>query len=384
MKALRALSLLPGLLLAPVAAEEVVPLFETEPNSVIDRLESLFAVFGAEEEYDESQGLNSSYIPAVFYTPEQGLGVGLLYVGLYGETEGGTLQPSSVVLNPYVSTNGSIGLSTEATHFFNRGDDRFHLEFKVRDDTAVFYGIGYDQGQQDDNKIDYSERLLTLEPMWLTRIGGHLFAGVGANLEVVRPHEVELEGGVLPPPDQLVNNTSYGAFVTGVYDSRDNTLSASEGMYLKAELGAYYDDTNGNSFGAYNLAASQYLSLAPGPGLLAWQVRADLTSGEVPWNRLPDLGGDDAMRGYIQGRYRDNQMMMAQVEYRLPIYWRLGMVFWGAAGTVAEDVSGLWDDTLASYGTGFRLKVKDKVNVRADIGFGEHETTFYFHVNEVF
>ncbi|SHG97547.1 BamA/TamA family outer membrane protein [Ferrimonas marina] len=370
--------------LPALAETEVKPLFETEPNAVIDSLDRLLSVFGAEEEYDESKGLNSSYIPAVFYTPEQGLGVGLLYVGLYGDTQGGTEQPSALILNPYVSSNGSMGISGDSYHFTNGGDNRFNLDFKIQDDASVYYGVGYQNGQQDDNQVDYAERLLRLKPSWQSRVGGNLFLGAGADLQIVAPTDIEPSTGAEGLAGELERNTSYGGFVSAVYDSRDNVISASEGMLLQADIGAYYDDSNSEAFGLYDLTASQYLSLDPVPGLLAWQVQGSFSSGEVPWNRLPDLGGDKAMRGYIEGRYRDNQMMMAQMEYRLPIYWRIGMVFWGAAGTVADTPSELWEDTLYSYGTGFRVKIKDKVNLRADIGFGEHEAAFYFHVNEVF
>ncbi|GAL13755.1 outer membrane protein [Vibrio astriarenae] len=56
----------------------------------------------------------------------------------------------------------------------------------------------------------------------------------------------------------------------------------------------------------------------------------------------------------------------------------------GGIGSVAPEINQLNDDLLTSVGTGLRFKIKDKVNVRADIGFGNDETAFYFHVNEVF
>lgn len=68
-----------------IADDHIEPLFEHTPNSTTDKLDSFLGVFGAESEYEKEKGLNSSYIPAVFYTPEQGLGLGLLYVGLYGD-----------------------------------------------------------------------------------------------------------------------------------------------------------------------------------------------------------------------------------------------------------------------------------------------------------
>ncbi|SEG67306.1 BamA/TamA family outer membrane protein [Vibrio hangzhouensis] len=367
------------------AKEDIVPLFEATSNSTTETLDNVLGVFGAEQAYEPEKGLNSSYIPAVFYTPEQGLGVGLLYVGLYGDLEEGAGQPSSMVVNPYISTNGSIGITFSNKHFYNAGDNRVFTDVKLFDDAAVYYGRGYANGQQDDNKVNFKEQVLDIKPTWLTRVKGDYFVGVGGNVKSVRPHDKEFEDPSAEPlASELTDNTSYGVFLSNVYDTRDNVTNASKGTLLQADLGFYHDATHSENFGKYSLKASQYHALAPVPGLLAWQVQANLTSGNVPWNQLPDLGGADAMRGYILGRYRDNQMMMGQVEYRLPVYWRVGVVFWGAAGTVAEDVSGLWDKTLASAGTGLRLKIKDKVNVRADIGYGEHGGTFYFHVNEVF
>ena len=367
------------------APKEVVPLFESKPNPTTDALDKVLDVFGAESEYDSSKGLNSSYIPAVFYKPEQGLGLGLLYVGLYGDETDGTGQPSSLVVNPYASSNGSAGITLSNKHFYNGGDNRLYTDLKIFDDAATYYGQGYDNGQQDGNLVNFKEQVIDIKPTWLNRVSGYYFIGFGGNIKSVKPHEIKsdtpTQEGVA---SELTDNTSYGLFVSNVYDSRDNVTNASQGTLLQADIGLYHDTTNSENFGKYSIKASQYLALAPMPGLLAWQVQANLTSGEVPWNHLPDLGGSDAMRGYILGRYRDNQMMMGQVEYRLPVYWRVGVVFWGAAGTVSNDVSGLWDNTLASAGTGFRLKIKDTVNVRADIGYGEHGGTFYFHVNEVF
>ncbi|MGR5095516.1 BamA/TamA family outer membrane protein [Vibrio maritimus] len=368
-----------------IADDHIEPLFEHTPNSTTDKLDSFLGVFGAESEYDKEKGLNSSYIPAVFYTPEQGLGLGLLYVGLYGDPSDGAGQPSSMVINPYASSNGSIGITFSNKHFYNGGDKRVYTDIKVFDDAAVYYGQGYENGQQDGNKINFKEQVVDIKPTWLTRVSGDYFLGFGGNIKSVRPHDKTFENQNSDYlADELTDNTSYGVFVSNVFDTRDNVTNATKGTLLQADLGLYHDATNSENFGKYSLKASQYHSLAPVPGLLAWQVQANLTSGNVPWNQLPDLGGADAMRGYVLGRYRDNQMMMGQVEYRLPVYWRVGVVFWGAAGTVSENVSGLWENTLASAGTGFRFKIKDKVNVRADIGYGEHGGTFYFHVNEVF
>lgn len=365
--------------------EEVRPLFDVPSTATTQAMDEALSVLGAEQNYDPESGLNSSYIPAIFYTPEQGLGGGLLYVGLYGSLDEGAGQPSSLVVNPYLSMNGSMGITFSNKHFYNSGDSRLFTDIQLFDDVGVYYGRGYENGLRDSNKVEFKEQVIDINPTWFTRVNNDYFLGLGGRFKSVRAYDKKFENQSLGYlAEELTRSSSYGLLLSNVYDTRDNVTNASEGTLLQADFGYYYDTTNSEGFGQYSLKASQYHSLAPVPGLLAWQVQANLTSGNVPWDQLPDLGGAEAMRGYILGRYRDNQMMMGQVEYRLPIYWRLGVVFWGGAGTISDDVSGLWSKTFTSVGTGLRFKIKDKVNIRADIGYGEHGSAFYFHVNEVF
>lgn len=49
------------------------------------------------------------------------------------------------------------------------------------------------------------------------------------------------------------------------------------------------------------------------------------------------MAGDDRrMRGYYQGRYRDNDVVSGQVEYRRKLNWRHGYVLWLGAGTLGK------------------------------------------------
>ncbi|MGR5120816.1 BamA/TamA family outer membrane protein [Vibrio astriarenae] len=364
----------------------VQPLFETTPSETTKKLDDTLAIFGAEEEYDPSKGIDSSYIPALFYTPEQGFGVGVLYVGLYGDTHQGTTQPSSMVINPYISTNGSKGVTLENRHFFAGDQNRFYLDFELFDDAGVYYGVGHEAGSVDQNRINYSEQVALLEPTLLTKVSNDFYLGLGANITYAKASDFELEDnlGSLERASDLQKNTSYGAKVSAVFDSRDNVLNASEGVLFDVTAGYYHSSLTKDWFGKYDFELANYITLNTLPGLIAWQIQGDFTSGDVPWNRLPDIGGANGLRGHVEGRYRDNHMAMGQVEYRLPIFWRLGAVFWGGVGSVAPEINQLNDELLTSVGTGLRFKIKDKVNVRADIGIGNDETAFYFHVNEVF
>jgi len=373
-------------------AVAVEPLIETPENMEPTFVDDILSVFGADGEFDQSKAIDMSYLPTAYYTPEKKFGVGLLMVGLY-KTDGASSeeQPSSLVLNSFVSMNNSYGVEVENMTFFNGGKQRLLLGLELHNEAAVYYGQGIEQGDLDSNHHEFEEQLYSFKPRWMTEVADNYFIGVGADFTYASAEKLELvETGVpVDSGDILPNNFSSGVVVTSIYDSRDYRLNATKGWLFQIDAGLY-QNSEYSTFSTYDIELANYIDLSSTsalssmPGLIAWQVQGHFTDGDVPWNLLPDLGGSNAMRGYIKGRYRDEQMMMGQVEYRLPIFQRYGMVFWGGVGSVASKISDLNEELLTSYGTGFRFKIKDNINLRLDIGVGENETNFYLNVNEVF
>ena len=119
--------------------------------------------------------------------------------------------------------------------------------------------------------------------------------------------------------------------------------------------------------------------------MLAWQVKATLNGGEVPWDHLAKAGGAKALRGYLAGRYRDRQLVLTQLEYRRPLHRRHSMVAWLGAGAIADRLDELQlGQLLPTVGIGYRLEVKQRVNLRLDLGVGDQAVGFYFGINESF
>jgi outer membrane protein assembly factor BamA len=379
-------TLLLALFILSNTANAVEPLFETPKDMQPTWIDDILSVFGADGEFDDTKVIDMSYLPTAYYTPEKKFGVGLLMVGLY-KTDNATSeeQPSSLVLNSFASINQSYGVQVENMTFLNQGQQRLLLDLELHNEAAVYYGVGIEQGDQNPNHHEFNEQLYSFKPRWMTEVANHYFIGVGADFIYTSADSLELVATEAPVDSTTIlpDNFSSGIVVTSIYDSRDYRLNATKGWLFQLDAGLYQNDQF-DSFSTYNIELANYIDLGSTPGLIAWQVQGHLTSGDVPWNLLPDLGGSDAMRGYIRGRYRDQQMMMGQVEYRLPVFQRYGMVFWGAVGSVAPKVSELTDTLLTAYGTGFRFKVKDNINLRLDVGVGENETNFYLNVNEVF
>ncbi len=93
------------------------------------------------------------------------------------------------------------------------------------------------------------------------------------------------------------------------------------------------------------------------------------------------------MRGYYSGRYQDKYLLAMQVEYRLPVWRRFGMVAFVGIGDVSKSLETFRLDQIKySYGFGFRFKIapKEGTNLRLDFAWGKGTSGFYFTAGEAF
>src|SRR4029077_4166513 len=126
----------------------------------------------------------------------------------------------------------------------------------------------------------------------------------------------------------------------------------------------------GNKIGG-NFFSVEYRSFHPLSAknprhLMAFWVMGNFSpEGEFPYMVLPATAYDQrsrSARGYTQGRYRGNNMLYGEAEYRFPIsncggVWG-GVLFLNAttAGNPVESLS-LFQSVKPGYGFGFRLMV---------------------------
>ena len=110
--------------------------------------------------------------------------------------------------------------------------------------------------------------------------------------------------------------------------------------------------------------------------------------GAVPFRELANLGGDKLLRGYYDGRYRDRQLVVAQVELRRQLFWRFNGVLFGGVGQVGNTLADFDEGGLkytGGAGLRFRFNRRDRLNVRFDYGVGRDGSTgFYFNFGEAF
>ena len=126
--------------------------------------------------------------------------------------------------------------------------------------------------------------------------------------------------------------------------------------------------------------------------VLAFHSYTEFTGGDAPFYELALLGGNNKMRGYVQGRFRENHLQVFQAEYRAHLFWRLGIVGFASVGTVENrlvdfDVNNV--KFTAGAGVRFRLTKEEPINLRVDVGAGHNEldgftSGFYVTIGEAF
>ncbi len=126
------------------------------------------------------------------------------------------------------------------------------------------------------------------------------------------------------------------------------------------------------------------------PVILAARVIAGSASGDVPYDELYEVGGDTTLRGYDDDYYHGRNIVLGNIELRIPIQKMFSLVFfydigraWDSGKTRnGQEVIYGDDDWGDSPGVGIRLNTP-LGNLRLDYANGE-EDRFVFGFGELF
>lgn len=345
----------------------------------------LAALGGNDDEIDDAQGVDWGLLPGPFYTPETSFGVGAALVGLYRTEHGNRETPlSSLTLTGFASVTGTFGFNVDNYAYFNGDRQRLFVHGGLVNQPTQYWGIGFRAGR-DDHAQDYTSKSFDLWPQFYQRVASSLWAGAGWSVS-------QLHAGALEDHDRnAIHDTADGpsAFSSGLSahllnDTRDFVPNPARGHVLSADYTAFRPAFGGDDhFDVLTTRYGTYVALGE-KTTIAYELYGDFRSGDVPWNLLSALGGDQRMRGYYDGRYRDRDTLSTQIEWRQQLAWRHGIAVWAGAGTLAPRPSDLGEHVLPSFGAGYRFMFKPRVNVRLDLGFGRDSAGFYFQVGEAY
>jgi hypothetical protein len=227
---------------------------------------------------------------------------------------------------------------------------------------------------------------------FLRRLFWKFFAGPriisGNSFITVRPNNVTN----FPIPSDIglhTTLTAIGAKLTR--DTRPNHFYPLSGTFLTFSSDFFSQDLGSKySFQSYRSQFDKYWSLNS-KQVLAYDADFCGTSGKPPFYGNCIYGTNNELRGYTAGKYFTRYTLATQLEYRLVLPKRFGLVIFGGLGGVIPGGSQLTQRIqnshfLPSGGGGLRFELSKKyhVNLRADIAQGRDGHTFGMGVGEAF
>ena len=298
------------------------------------------------------------------------------------------------LFNERVFADVSAGLSTKLYKAFDAKarwaqfwNDRVELwsDFRYRDYPQEDY-FGPGENSSVDARTSYAiestdiaGRALVRVVPWL-RVGtdiGYFNPNLGPGKDDNVPSIERLFGdgdapGLVAQPDFL-HHTLFAEV-----DYRDVRGNPSRGGFYRAAFGTWEDVTlERYDHHRFDAEASQFFPIRP-KQVLALHMGLSYVNNEtgqrVPFYFLPYVGGANTLRGYREFRFRDENILFFNAEYRL----RLHRFFHVAPFFDAGEVRGDWEDIgpldlKTSYGIGFRGGTEERTFVRIDIGTGGGE-----------
>lgn len=249
------------------------------------------------------------------------------------------------------------------------------------------YGVGYLNGNAGRMlPLEQAGQLFFVE--FLRGVPGSFFVG-GRFINGDSLITVNSTTGETPPlPPDTGSQTNLRALgVTLIRDSRPNRFYPLKGSLIDF-TGDFYANSLGSkySYQSDKFTFNKHVS-AGERHVLAYNLFLCGTEGTPPFYGNCIYGSRNELRGYPAGRYLDRYMFATQLEYRLVLRWRLGVVGFGGVGAVAHDPGDFQgDQLLPAAGTGSRFLLSNKfhVNLRTDFAWGKDSFTWSMGVGEAF
>ncbi len=251
----------------------------------------------------------------------------------------------------------------------------YNTLLKRHQDTRFFYGLGYHL----DIYSNIQDNLLNLDTV----------------PPVITSHYEYSIRNDFDPEGYWLSGVSFNL----LFDSRDNAVNPYSGRYAFANIRVnptFLGSTKGSTM--LWLEYRDYLHLSrdrPRHLIGFWGYGWFQTSGILPYMTLPAVGWDQfgrSGRAYTQGRFRGQDLIYTELEYRIPLQREkdmFGAVLFvnGTTATNREAGISLYEYMDFGYGVGLRVMImkKSRANLSLDYAWGEYGAKgFYFGLNEVF
>lgn len=343
--------------------------------------------------------------PAVGSKPSTGLAAGISGNLAFFAGDPATTHISTVIGGATVSQLGQVMFGTKVAVFST--DDKSYL---AGDDRMAWtsqnsYALGADAPPTTETNSRLNA--LKLYETLYRNVAPGLFVGGGVNISShfdIRPgttSQAEWDQAAFVAYNAEYGfasdtQTSSGLNVGVRYDTRDSGINPDGGVLASATYRTFFAGFLGGSstWQELSLDARTYRTLTSGgrQKLAVWFLGDLVTGGTAPFWDLPSTGMDGrSARGYAEGRYRGEQLLYWETEYRVTLTRNglLGAVVFANVTTIGSRETGesLFHAYAPAAGFGGRvlLNKRSRMNLCADWAWGKQGSTgFYLALQEAF
>jgi len=174
------------------------------------------------------------------------------------------------------------------------------------------------------------------------------------------------------------------------YDTSDSQTHPKKGFrfLFQNEVASKAFGNKNAQYYRFTLDFRKYTLLIGQNDVLAFRTLVQKIGGKkIPLFEMSVLGGGskmNAMRGYKLNRFNDKGKFLINVEYRFPIWKKLGGNVFVDGGSVWSSWSEInFQDIIVDIGLGLRYYQQNFV-VRFDMGFSKEGTGIYFNFGHIF
>lgn len=341
---------------------------------------------------DTTRGSSFFVLPALGYAQETGLEFGIASsYNFYMDRSDRNSRTSTVTLMGTATTEKQKNIKLN-TDIWTRNND-YHIlsEIRYRDWPFNFYGIGNTTQHANEELIGQS--LFRARVDVERKIYPALYAGLNANFENFNFESFDPNG--IYQDGAFTGKTGGKHLILGtsvLYDNRDYTTYTTKGWYGRIKYGYAPNFFGGENFNGHQLE-TDFRHYQPINNKLSIAAQLDYRGtygSDVPFYVFNELGGDNMMRGYYLGRYRDKNFVAAQVEARYRFHPRLGITAFAGSGSTFSNQQNI--RMIPSYGAGLRyfFNLEHRTTIRFDYAIGEkrlgeqRQKGFYLSLSEAF
>jgi hypothetical protein len=380
------------------------PLFtakrDTPEKDIGDVLNSILKehLFGRRDTALKRQGkLYTSVLPAAGYTLQTSFAASVTANTAFYTDDPAKENISVISIEPIYSVHKQFYALTQSD-IWSKGN-KFDYQgvygiYKYPQDT---YGLGGHSSTTNAELLDYY--YLRLRQDALKTITPGFFGGLGYALDY---HWDIIDHGL--PNGEISDYQKYGGETSSVssgvtlnllYDTRRNSINPPGGYYINVVYRENPTFLGSNSdWSSLLIDARKYIRWPQNTQnvLAFWSYNSLTLSGKPPYLDLPSTAWDayaNQGRGYIQSRFRGNDLLSLESEYRFKVTHNglFGGVVFVNAQTVSNWPSNTIDTIWPAVGAGVRIKINkhSDTNLALDYAIGlQGSNGVFINLGEVF